>query len=96
MLVDKYRQLNFIGDVWEPRYSTKEVLIAKHKIDRSKLDIKFTFKNIRANERHGDMFLARKDVGRKIEMNNGLPCYVVPLSKFQILEVSERSELDLK
>lgn len=84
-VIPKYTQLNLIADVWEPKYSTNEVIIAKHKITRSKLDIHLKFKDVNpTSDYYGDWFISRKEaISRKTFNNNGLACVVIPFHKFQ-------------
>lgn len=92
--VSKFTQLNYIGDILEPKYSTNEVYIATHKVNRSKLDIKLKFQKVNdTSEYAGLWYLPRKKATRrKTYDNNGLACYIVPWSEFEKLELSDREE----
>lgn len=84
-VIPKFEPLNFIDSVWEPKYSSGEVIIAKHKINRSKNDIHLRFKDVNETSGYyGDWFISLKEVkkGRKTFNNNGLECYVIPFEKF--------------
>lgn len=86
IIIPKYTPLNYIDDVWEPKYSENMVYIAKHKIDRSKNDIHLTFPKVNETSGYyGDWFISLKEVkrGRKTFNNNGLACYAVDFSKFR-------------
>lgn len=90
--LDKFTQLNFIGDIWAPKYSTNEVYIAPYKINRSKLDIKLRFSKVNdTDEWTGDWFISRKKAKsfRKKFDNNGLQCYVVPLNELEKLIINK-------
>lgn|GEM_PF-5557662 len=106
MLVDKFTQLNYIGDIWEPHYAgyirggstdMVEVYIAKRKINRNIRDIKLVFTRVGEDSIFaGDWFLRRKDVPKRTKFdNNGMECFVVPWGKFQPLEYAERSEYEM-
>ena len=93
--LSKYTQLNYIGDIWEPHYSSNSVYIASWKVKRSKLDIKLSFSKVSdTSEWAGQWFLARKNVTkcRKKFDNNGLECYVVPLAQLEQFQYNEREE----
>lgn len=92
MKITHYKQLNFIGDVWNPRYSTKDVLIACYKVRRSKLDIKLRFSKVEDGQAwSGDYYIKRSDITklRKRFNNSGMACYAVPLDKLQKIEYIE-------
>lgn len=91
MVISKYIQLNTIPDVWEPKYSTNEVYIACHKVNRSKLDIKLRFSKVNpTSEYYGDWFITRKKARsyRKRYDNNGKQCYAIPMSVFEKLTIT--------
>ncbi len=101
MLKTKYDPLNFIGDVWAPHYNgdvgdgnKAEVYIAKWKVKRSKHDIKLRFSKVNDTSIYaGDWFITKKNaITRSGFDNNGMACYIVPWSKFERLEISERDE----
>lgn len=99
MIVDKFTQLNFIGDIWQPKYSTNEVYIACYKVKRNKRDIKLKFSEVGATSEYaGDWFISRKEAlkCKKKFDNNGMECYAIEWSRFEPLEISERSELIFK
>lgn len=91
-VLNKFDQVRYIDDVWHPRYSTKDLLVARWKIDKAKTDhIKFNFP--KANSMKGDWYANRKQIKKcKKFINNGLVCYVVPLSMLEELTVNERDE----
>lgn len=92
--IDRFTQLNCITDVWEPKYSTDEVLIACWKVDRSKLDIKLRFPRVNeTSEYYGDWFITHKKAKsyRKRFDNNGVNCYVIPWEAFEPLELNDKS-----
>lgn len=102
MIVGKYTQLNYIGDIWEPHYNgdpdgTKgkaEVYIAKKKVTRSKLDIKLRFTKVGDTSAYtGAWYLRKKDVPKRTKFdNNGLECYIVPWTKFERLIINDKDE----
>jgi hypothetical protein len=88
MKLSKFTMLNFIGDVFEPRYHDGMVLIACSKVDRSRLDIKLRFPKVsETSEYAGDWFISRKKAKsyRKKFNNNGLNCYAIPFEAFEPL-----------
>lgn len=99
--LDRFTPLNFIGNVWEPHYNgfTKdparaEVYIDKESVRKSKYDIRLRFSKVNdTSEFAGDWFIPRKTVMaiKKTFVNNGLPCYVVPWSKFSKLKIKQHS-----
>ena len=92
--LDKFTQLNVIDDVWEPKYSTNEVYVDCWKVNRSKLDIKLRFPKVNdTSDYAGEWFITRKKARsyRKKFDNNGMECYVIPMTVFERFEVSERS-----
>lgn len=94
MIIDKYTPLNAINDVWAPKYSTQEAYIACWKVNRSKLNIKLTFSKISdSNEYSGAWYISKKDAKKykKKFDNNGVECYVIPMSAFSKLEYNNRS-----
>lgn len=93
MIVDKFQQLNFIGDILEPHYSSNSVYIANYKISRSKLDIKLRFSKVSPrSEFAGDWYISKKKamMHRGIINNNGLECRVIPWSAFEPLTINDK------
>lgn len=89
--IDKYKPLNFIGDIWAPKYSSAEVYIACWKVKRSKLDIKIRFSKVNpTDEWAGDWWISHKKIRsfKKKFDNNKLECYVVPLSALEKLTIN--------
>lgn len=94
--ISKYTQLNYIGDIFEPRYSTNDVLISTGKVTRSKLDIKLKFEKVNdTSEYAGYWFVPRKTVTkyRKKFDNNGRQCYIIPWHEFEKLELISREDI---
>jgi len=81
----KFTQLNAVTDVLEPRYSTRDVLVACYKVNRSKLDIKLSFPSVSpTSEYYGEWFITKKQAkSRKKFNNNGLDCYVINWDEFE-------------
>ena len=97
-VIDKFTPLNYIDDVFEPKYSEKVVYIASWKITRSKYDIHLVFPRVNdTSEFAGDWFISRKKAMsyKKLYDNNGMKCRVIPWSEFSKLTRSERSEKEL-
>lgn len=101
MIVSKYDQLNYIGDIWQPHYNgdtgdgTKaEVYIAKWKVKRSKHNIKLKFSKVSDTSMYSGLwFITKKNaITRSGFDNNGLECYVVPWSKFERLIINEKDD----
>lgn len=96
--LSKFTQLNYIGDIFEPHYSSRSVYIATYKVSRSKLDIKLKFSKVNeSSEYAGYWFIPKKTVHkyrRKFD-NNGLTCYVVPMSEFEPLKIIESDGNDI-
>lgn len=92
--LSKFTQLNFIHEVLAPRYHDKTVIIATHRIKRSKLDIKLKFDGVsETSEYAGYWFLPRnKALKYKDFNNNGLLCKAIPWAAFQKLELIERED----
>lgn len=77
-------------DIWSPRYKDKHgglaepvVLLAKYKVDAGSpwLIIEFT----KAKHLMGQRYCIKRNVAQdcKLDTNTKIPCYAVPLSKFE-------------
>lgn len=63
-------------EIWEPRYSTREVLVAAHKVGLHNL-IVFT----KAKSLPGEWYVSGQDVKKYPLTDNGkIPVYTVPLT----------------
>lgn len=76
-------------DIWAPRYSTKDVLLACHKVDNTKTKhFKVTFS--KAKSMAGDWYVSKEVVKKcKKETNGTIMTYVVPLDKLQPLKIKQ-------
>lgn len=84
MTVSKNRPLNKI-EIWSPKWSTKEVLIAVYKV-RGENEIVIT----RGGSWNGSYYLDAATIQASPQTTNGaIKCYAVPLDKLKPLERSE-------
>jgi len=90
MTLDKFEPLA-VFDIWQPRYHDKTVLLSMGKVKATKckyIKVKFT----KANSMEGDWVVPTATVKKcRIESNGTIQCYVVPLDKLEVLEISNRS-----
>jgi hypothetical protein len=95
---DKFHQFNCIADIYEPRYSTNDVLIAVGKLKRSKKDIKLVFSKVNpTSEYAGEWYIThKKAMSYRSKMdNNGLDCKVIPWDAFSPIEYNINSMMEL-
>lgn len=69
-------------EIWAPRWKTKEVLIACHKVSRGINRIKFTKVEAYKNKYYD--IDSKEITSCPIESNGRIDCYVVPLSKLKV------------
>ena len=70
-------------EIWQPKYSTKKVLIAKYKVSPGKNTIKFTkAKHLKDMKFEID---SMDIVNCPLESNGTIPCYAVPFDKLKRL-----------
>lgn len=93
----KIKELDFFDQlahfqVWNPKWSTKQVLIACYKVDNAKTDhIKITFP--KSNAMKGDWYASRAMIRKCPTQNNGvILCYMVDLDKLEKLVIRARSQ----
>lgn len=93
--LSRYTQLNCITDIYEPKYSTKEVIIAKGKIKKSKLDLKIVFSRVNpTSEYSGAWYLPRNRALKYKEfINNGLRCVSIPFKEFKKISYITREDI---
>lgn len=90
MILDRRTQFKYF-EIWEPKYSTKTVLLACRKVGEHN-KIVFTKAPSMGEEPY---YISGKVVKRcKKEWNGSIDCYAVPLDKLEPLELTENSEFD--
>lgn len=68
--------------IWSPKYSTREILIAKHKVARHN-EITFT----KAKSLPDTYYLSGETIRKyPITTNGKLPCYAVDMAELETLE----------
>ncbi len=75
-----------IVDIWQPKWSTRQVLIGKHKLLSDPTIIRFT-KIKDGNEWAGVWSVSKKEIMSSQTVNNGkIDCWAVPLDKLTRVE----------
>lgn len=90
ILLDKRTQFRYF-EIWEPRYSTKDVLLAVRKVGAHN-KIVFTKSKSMGTEPYYVSGTTIKEC--KKAWNGSIDCYAVSLDKLQPLELTENSEFD--
>ena len=93
----KHTPLGLVDWVWEPRYSTRDFIVDKDRLNDlkpSQLKVRFS-KVSPTNEWAGDWFISKAEAGRRKFDNNGLECYVISLDKLQRIEYRRGCEHEM-
>lgn len=84
-LICKHTQFNYL-EIWSPKYSTKQVLLACRKVGNHNKII-FTKAASLGTEPY---YLSGATIRKHPEINNGsIPCFAVPLSELRLLQLSK-------
>lgn len=95
MILQRLDQVRVIDDVWQPRYSTKDCLIACWKIDKAHTNhIKIIFS--KAGAQKGPWYISKK-MAQKCKKfdNHGVECYIIPMDKLEHIEYNEKDMREL-
>lgn len=93
----KHTPLGLVDWVWEPRYSTRDFIVDKDRLNDlkpSQLKVRFS-KVSPTNEWAGDWFISKAEAGRRKFNNNGKECYVISLDKLQRIEYRRGCEHEM-
>ena len=84
MKMTKFTPLNYF-QIWQPRYHDKRVLLAKHRVGTHN-KIVFTKAPSMGTQPY---YVSGKEVKKyKLESNGSIPCYAVPVSSLEPLEIT--------